>query len=229
MKASPLRHRARARVLAAQDTANRLLLAALTGLVLLALAVALMPQKAFAADSAQQIANHFASVKTMTGEFVQFGPNGEQTGGKFFIDRPGKLRFNYEDPSPVRVISDGKALVVGNRKLRTWDLYPLDKTPLKLLLSDRIDLSKQMVHSVKEDPDLTTIVLGDKSIFGDSTITLMFDPKSFELRQWTIRDAQGKDTSVMIFNEQTGVRFASNVFDVPYEDVRRNGNKSVNR
>jgi outer membrane lipoprotein-sorting protein len=157
----------------------------------------------------------------MTGEFIQFGPNGEQTGGKFFIDRPGKLRFNYEAPSSVRVIADGKAVVIGNRKLRTWDLYPLNKTPLKLLLADRIDLSADMVRSVTEDPDLITIVLGNKTIFGDSTISLMFDPKSFELRQWTIRDAQGKDTSVMIFNVRTGVTFASNVFKVPYDQVHK--------
>jgi outer membrane lipoprotein-sorting protein len=151
----------------------------------------------------------------MTGEFIQFGPNGEQTGGKFFIERPGKLRFNYEAPSAVRVIADGKNVVIGNRKLRTWDLYPLGKTPLKLLLAERIDLSADMVRSVKEDPDLTTIVLGNKTIFGDSTISLMFDPKTFELRQWTIRDAQGKDTSVMIFNVQSGVKFARMCSKVP--------------
>lgn len=198
------------------------------GLTLMAAAAGLVgfPGKAGAADTAQQLADHFSSVKTMTGEFIQFGPNGEQTGGKFFIDRPGKLRFNYEAPSPIRVIADGKAVVIGNRKLKTWDLYPLDKTPLKLLLSERIDLSADTVKSVTEDPDLTTIVLGNKSIFGDSTISMMFDPKTFQLRQWTIRDAQGKDTSVMIFNVQTGVKFASNVFQVPYEEVhkfKRNG------
>lgn len=189
-------------------------LAAATGLIA-------FPGGARGADVAQRVADHFSSVKTMTGEFVQFGPNGEQTGGKFFIDRPGKLRFNYEDPSPIRVISDGKAVVIGNRKLKTWDLYPLSKTPLKLLLSERIDLSSKMVRSVKEDPDLITIILGNKSIFGDSTISLMFDPKSFELRQWTIRDAQGKDTSVMIFNVRTGVTFAKNVFTVPYDEVHK--------
>ncbi|MCY0149000.1 outer membrane lipoprotein carrier protein LolA [Hoeflea sp. G2-23] len=193
------------------------------GLTLMAAATGLLafPGGAFGQEAAQRLADHFSSVKTMTGEFIQFGPNGEQTGGKFFIDRPGKLRFNYEAPSAVRVISDGKAVVIGNRKLRTWDLYPLDKTPLKLLLSERIDLSSQVVRSVKEDPDLTTIVLGNKSVFGDSTISLMFDPKSFELKQWTIRDAQGKDTSVMIFNVQTGVKFAKNVFKVPYEEVHK--------
>lgn len=169
--------------------------------------------------TADSIAAHFSSVKTMTGEFVQFGPTGQQTGGKFFIERPGKLRFNYEDPSPVRVIADGKSVVIGNRKLRTWDIYPLGKTPLKLLLADSIDLDSKTVRSVRVEPDLTTIILGDRSIFGDSTITLLFDSKTFELRQWTITDAQGKDTTVMIFNVQNGVRFADNVFKVPYDQV----------
>jgi len=175
---------------------------------------------ASAQQAAQRIADHFSSVKSMAGEFVQFGPRGEQTGGKFFIDRPGKLRFNYNPPSKVRVISDGKSVAVGNSKLKTWELYPLSSTPLNLLLSKRIDLSKTDVKSVKEDPDLTTIVLGDKNIFGDSTISMMFDPKTFELKQWTIRDAQGKDTSVMIFNVKTGLSFDKSVFKVPYEAAR---------
>ncbi|RYC04860.1 outer membrane lipoprotein carrier protein LolA [Ciceribacter ferrooxidans] len=172
-----------------------------------------------ASDAAQKIADHFSSVKTMMGEFVQFGPRGEQTGGKFFIERPGKLRFNYEKPSPMRVISDGKNVVIGNTKLKTWDLYPLSKTPLSLLLSDRIDLGHQMVRDVKEESDLTTIVLGDRTVFGDSTITLMFDPKTFDLRQWTITDAQAKDTTVMIFNVKTGTAFDPSVFEIPYSDV----------
>jgi outer membrane lipoprotein-sorting protein len=174
--------------------------------------------------AAKKIADHFSSVRTMTGEFVQFGPTGQQTGGKFFIERPGKLRFNYEAPSPVRVIADGKSVVIGNKKLRTWDIYPLSKTPLKLLLSERIDLNSKVVKSVSVEPDLTTIILGDRTIFGRSTITMMFDSKSYELRQWTITDAQGKDTTVMIFNVQKDVRFADNVFKVPYDQVREDRN-----
>ncbi|QRM53515.1 outer membrane lipoprotein carrier protein LolA [Sinorhizobium sp. BG8] len=196
------------------------------GLVAFVLAVgssAFRPDEAEAqvSGAAQKIADHFASVKTMMGEFVQFGPRGEQTGGKFYIDRPGKIRFNYEDPSPMRVISDGKSVVIGNRKLKTWDIYPLSKTPLKLLLAEKIDLSAKMVRNVKEEADLTTIVLGDKSMFGDSTITMMFDPKSYDLRQWTITDAQGKDTSVMIFNVKTGVELAPRIFDIPYDEIRK--------
>lgn len=196
--------------------------AAIRGLCAVAasLAIVLSASLAQAQDQvAKEIADHFSNVRTMTGEFIQFSPSGQQVGGKFFIERPGKLRFNYNDPSPLRVIADGKTVVIGNQKLRTWDIYPLSKTPLKLLLADRINLGSKMVKSVDVAPDLTTIVLGDKSIFGDSTITLMFDSKSYELRQWTITDAQGKATTVMIFDVQTDVKFADNVFKVPYNQV----------
>jgi outer membrane lipoprotein-sorting protein len=170
--------------------------------------------------AAQKIADHFSSVKTMMGEFVQFGPRGEQTGGKFYIERPGKLRFNFEEPSPLRGIADGRNVVVGNVKLKTWDIYPLSKTPLTLLLANRIDLTNDSIRGVKEESDLTTIVLGNKTIFGDSTITMMFDSKTYDLRQWTITDNQGKDTSVMIYNVKTGVGLDEKVFAIPYDQVK---------
>jgi outer membrane lipoprotein-sorting protein len=170
-------------------------------------------------ETVQRIADHFSSIRTMTGDFVQFGPRGEQTGGKFYIQRPGKIRFNYESPSAYRVISDGRSVVIDNRKLNTSDLYPLSKTPLKLLLDDRIDLTGSRVRSVKEEGDATTIKLSDRSVFGSATITMVFDPKSYDLRQWTITDAQGKDTTVMIFNVRQDVRIDPSLFRIDY---RRN-------
>ena len=186
-----------------------------------AAALALIPAApAFAAaETAQKIADHFSSVRTMAGEFVQFGPSGEQTGGKFYIERPGKLLFLYEKPSPIRVVADGKSVVVNNKKLDTWEVYPLGKTPLRVLLGDRIDLSGGQVRRVSEADDLTTIVIDDKQVFGDSQITMMFDPQTYDLRQWTVRDAQGKDTTVMIFNVQQGVRFGEGTFDIPYRQI----------
>ena len=170
-------------------------------------------------DAAQRIADHFSSVRTMAGEFVQFGPKGEQTGGKFFIERPGKIRFNYEAPAAFRVISDGKSVVLNNQKLKTWDLYPLSKTPLKMLLDERIDVTGGKVTGVKQEEDLTTIQLSDKSVFGNARLTMMFDPKTYELRQWTITDAQGKDTTVMIFNVQSGVKLDPKFFEIDYAEI----------
>lgn len=170
---------------------------------------------------AQRIADHFSQVRTMMGDFVQFGPRGEQTGGEFFIQRPGKVRFDYETPSTFRVISDGSTVVLENTKMRTADVYPLSQTPLKLLLDDRIDLSGNKVRAVKEESDLTTITLADESLFGNATITMMFDPQSYELRQWTITDAQGKDTTVMIYNVKRGVQFDPSVFAIDHRRIQQ--------
>ncbi|MEF2073412.1 outer-membrane lipoprotein carrier protein LolA [Consotaella aegiceratis] len=181
------------------------------------------PQPAVAAASAtaQAIADHFSSVQSMTGQFIQFDPNGRQTEGNFYLERPGKIRFDYSG-QPLRVISDGSQVGINNKKLNTWDLYPLSKTPLKLLLEQRINLSNANIESVKEEQDLTTIVMGDKSVFGDSRITMMFDPVSYDLRQWTIRDGQGKDTTVMIYNVKSGVRFQDGMFEIPYTTITQN-------
>lgn len=193
---------------------RHLRVAALAGLV--AIASTTGNSAAQVKSSAQQIADHFSSVRTMTGEFVQFGPRGEQTAGTFAIERPGKIRFDYEPPAAFKVVSDGSHVLLNNRKLRTYETYPLSKTPLKMLLDDRIDLSNGKVEAVREDDDLTTIVLADKSIFGNSKLTMMFDPKTFELRQWTITDAQGKDTTVMIFNVKDGVAVNPDLFKIDY-------------
>ena len=165
-------------------------------------------------EAIKAISNHFKTVPTMTGEFVQFGPNGEQTGGKFLIKRPGKIRFNYEDPSPITVVSNGRTLAVSNKKLKTTNYYPLRKTPLSLLLSNKIKINDKAIRSVDTSNDITTVVMGDKKIFGDSEITLLFDPQSQDLRQWTIKDAQGKETSVMIFNVQKNVKISNTKFAV---------------
>ncbi len=177
-----------------------------------------MAQAAGAAATAQRVADHFSGVRSMKGQFVQFDAAGNQTEGTFYMERPGKIRFDYSG-SPVRVISDGSQVAVNNRKLNTWDLYPLSKTPLKLLLDQRIDLSSANIQSVKEGPDLTTIVMGDKSIFGNSRITMMFDPNTYDLRQWTIRDAQGKDTTVMVYNVEDGISVNNDLFAIPYSQI----------
>jgi outer membrane lipoprotein-sorting protein len=176
------------------------------------------------AQSKQEIINkiteHFSSVPTMHGEFIQFSENGGQVGGKFYLQRPGKIRFNYEPPYPIQMISNGKSIVINNKKLKTWDIYPLSKTPLKLLLDDKISLNNKAIKSIKTEGDLITLELGDKSIFGDSNITLMFDAKNYELRQWNIIDNQGKETSVLIFNVEKNAKLSKKLFHINFQRIR---------
>lgn len=172
-------------------------------------------------DTLAALREHYSNVPTMKGEFLQFGPTGDQSGGEFSIKRPGKVRFDYEDPSPVQVVSNGLAVMVINKKLKTFDTYPLKNTPLKLLLDDKLDISSDSIIDVKVTDDVTTIVMGDKQIFGNSIITLLFEPETFELRQWTIKDAQGKETSVMVFNVEDNVQISDREFQINKSKLKR--------
>ncbi len=147
------------------------------------------------------INKYFNSVRTMAGEFVQFGPDGEKSGGEFHMSRPGKIRFIYAKPSSLDIIADGTDVIVRDIKNQTQDLYPLSKTPLRFLLADRIDLTSEAnVTNVSIEPDLISVVLEQSTVFGDGRLTMVFDRKTSELRQWTVSDAQGYDTSVAVYN-----------------------------
>ena len=155
------------------------------------------PQK----EAVGAINKYFNGVRTMAGAFVQFGPDGQRTEGQFYLSKPGKIRFQYAKPATLEIIADATDVVVFDRKNQTKDLYPLSKTPLRFLLSDQLDLtSEATVTKVSVEPDLVSIVLEQSTMFGDGRLTMVFDRKSSELKQWTVTDAQGYDTSVAIYN-----------------------------
>lgn len=152
-------------------------------------------------EALQAINRYFNSIRSMNGEFVQFGPDGDKAEGEFHMARPGRIRFIYAKPSNLDIVSDGVDVIVRNIKQQTQDLYPLSKTPLRFLLSDHIDLTSEAnVTSVSLEPDLVSVVLEQSTVFGDGRLTMVFDRKSSELRQWTVTDAQGYDTAVAIYN-----------------------------
>ena len=96
-------------------------------------------------------------------------------------------------------------------------LYPLSKTPLRYLLADHVDLtSDKVVSDVREEPDLIAIVIVEKTAFVDGKLTLIFDRKTFELRQWIVTDAQGLNTSVAIYNVATGKQPDPGLFKITY-------------
>jgi outer membrane lipoprotein-sorting protein len=161
------------------------------------------------------ISAYFNSFRLMEGEFIQFGPGGEQSEGVFFMNRPGKIRFHFRPPTRLDIISDGSSVAVRDGRTRTQDLYPLSKTPLRYLLTDRIDFtSPDLVNAVHEEPDVISIVIVERSALVDGKLTLIFDRRTYELRQWVVTDAQGLNTSVAIFNTATGKPQDPNYFRI---------------
>jgi outer membrane lipoprotein-sorting protein len=166
----------------------------------------------------ENISGYFNSFRTMQGNFIQFGPHGEQSEGVFYISRPGKIRFHYKPPVKLDVISDGRNVVVRDNRAKTQDFYPLKKTPLRYLLAADIDLtSDKLVSEVREEPDLFSIVIVEKSTFVDGKLTLIFDRKTSELKQWIVTDAQGLNTAVAIYDIATGKQQDPGLYAIKYD------------
>jgi len=168
----------------------------------------------------ERINGYLTNMQTLVGDFVQVGPDGQRTEGQFFIQKPGKVRFEYNPPSPVDVVADGHSVVVRDRKLDTQQLFSLSQTPLRFLLSDRIDLLRDTnLVSVSADDTFVTVVIEEtQTLIGTSRLMLMVGAKDFQLRQWTVTDPQGFDTTVAVYNLDTTKKLDPNMFKITYSD-----------
>jgi outer membrane lipoprotein-sorting protein len=147
-------------------------------------------------------ANDFLNTtRFMSADFVQIGPDGKRTEGLLVIQRPGHMLFRYKPPATLEIVADGRSVAVKDQKLGTQDLYLIAQTPLKFLLADHLDLAKDtQVKRAEIDGRAATIEIEDKATLGGkSDITLVFDPQTFELKQWTVIDPQGFRTLVSLF------------------------------
>jgi outer membrane lipoprotein-sorting protein len=161
------------------------------------------PEKPLTRDEALKRANAFFNASpVMTADFVQIGGDGKRSEGKLHVQRAGRVRFEYAQPATMEVVADGAQVAVRDRKLNTQDLYFITQTPLKFLMKDKIDLEKDVVvEDVKIDDSGVTIAIEDKATFGGTShVRLIFDPKTFKLKQWQVKDPQGYETLISIFN-----------------------------
>jgi outer membrane lipoprotein-sorting protein len=141
------------------------------------------------------------TTRFMSADFVQIGPDGKRSEGLLVVQRPGRMLFRYKPPQHMEIVANGRSVAIRDQKLGTQDLYLIAQTPLKFLLSDHIDLSKDTkVKRVEMDGRAATVEIEDKATLGGkSDITLVFDPDTFELKQWTVIDPQGFRTLVTLF------------------------------
>jgi len=169
------------------------------------------------ADAAR-VSSYLSSVQTLVGNFVQIGPDGSRTTGDFYMQKPGKIRFEYDQPSTIAIVADGSSVVVRDRKLATQDVYPLSQTPLRYLLSDRIDLLRdtKVVGITADDLYISVTLEEQNPLVGTSRLMLMLGAKDNQLKQWTVTDPQGYDTTVAVYNLDSSKKPDPGMFKIDY-------------
>jgi outer membrane lipoprotein-sorting protein len=165
-----------------------------------------------------RVDQYLSGTQTLTGDFVQVGPDGSRSEGQFFISKPGKVRFEYNPPSPMDIVADGQSVVVRDRKLATQDVYPLSQTPLRFLLSNHVNLLKDtnLVAVYADDVFVTVVVEEKNAIAGTSRLMIMFSADNMQLKQWTVTDPQGYDTTVAVYNLDTSKKPDPSLFHIDY-------------
>lgn len=154
------------------------------------------------ADRASAIAAANQSLNAVTrlqARFVQTAPGGARSPGTVYLQRPGKLRFEYDPPATLLIVSDGSVVAMRDTALRTTERTPLNSTPLNLILGERIDLERNArVTRVSRAGLWTMITARDRSGRTDGFITLNFYGPSAELRSWDVTDATGSRTRISL-------------------------------
>jgi outer membrane lipoprotein-sorting protein len=202
---------------------RNLLLAALAGVALLALALLtpLVGASAHAATLSPQdradidrITGYLNSIEHLQGGFLQVGPDGSISEGMFYLRRPGRLRFDYAPPVELLVVADGTWVIVKEEDYAA-QRYPIGATPLNLLLASDVDLRRAAdVRAVNREPGLLRVTLADPSGEAPGDLTLVFDEPNLQLRQWIVRDAQGLQTTIALRNIEQGVKADNSLFTV---------------
>ena len=162
----------------------------------------------------KEINTYFNSITSLQGTFEQVDASNKKATGRFYVLRPGKLRFDYAPPSALRIISDGHFLAIEDSELKTIEKYPLQSTPFRLLLAESVDLGRdsRIIGAERGDGTLA-VTLEDKSGDAAGEIKLEFwtDPE-VKLKQWVIYDAQGLATTVTIDDLSPGRKVAADFF-----------------
>ncbi|MBO6561913.1 MAG: outer membrane lipoprotein carrier protein LolA [Nisaea sp.] len=190
-------------------------------LALAALALCLLlPQPSDAAPLSAEdkqvlarIESYFNGLTTLQARFLQVSNQGATAQGILSLKRPGLMRFEYDEPSPVLLVSDGTWLIFQDNELQQTTHVPLGSTPLAVLVEDPVDLTENLeVLEVARNPGVIRLLMRMRDDPEAGFIQMVFSDSPLELRQWTITDAQGVEVKVALLETRKGMELQDSLF-----------------
>jgi outer membrane lipoprotein-sorting protein len=162
-------------------------------------------------------------VDTMSARFVQTAPSGEVTSGRAYLDRPGRLRFDYDEPSAQLIVAVNGLVYVHDSDLETTDSYPVSKTPLRFLLAEEVGTEGAVLAGVERGPGEVAVTLeaADEDLAGQ--VALVFEAgedDALTLSRWAVFDPRGGVTVVSLEDQVFGERLSRRLFTAPEANDR---------
>lgn len=166
-------------------------------------------------DVTARLVDYIESIDTLQGEFTQIAPSGAVSTGKFFLRRPGLLRFEYDPPDPLLIVANSGMVYVRDDALETTDSYPVGRTPLKFLLREKVDFDDAEVIAVDRGVDTVAVTLSSREEETEGELSIIVDAPDMKLKRWVVRDLQNGITIVTLDNVAAGERIANRMFRAP--------------
>lgn len=159
------------------------------------------------------------AARTASGRFTQINADGSESGGTFALNRPGKMRFDYDARTPVLIVSDGTTVAIEDTELETIDRVPLISTPLGLLLDDDLEFGGDAeVIRVARNADQVGITVRDATGEVEGDLTMIFDRDTYALLGWTTVDSALNTTTVELLDVTTNARVDPRLFRLDEEE-----------
>ncbi|MCA1940246.1 MAG: outer membrane lipoprotein carrier protein LolA [Caenispirillum bisanense] len=165
-------------------------------------------------DVLAQAERYLNGIDTLQARFLQLSSTGNSVEGDVFMDRPGRMRLEYEG-MPILMVANGRHLIYVDEELDQVSYLGLDQTPVGVLLRPNVSFQDEdiTVTDVRRGANVAEIDVVQTKDPGAGQLTLVFTEKPFELRQWRVRDAQNVETAVSLFNTRTGMDLPGSLFD----------------
>ncbi len=164
-------------------------------------------------DAVVQVESYLNSIKTLSAQFLQVDSDGNVTNGRLYLRRPGRIRFEYDDPSPLLIVADGFWLILHDRELGQVSRYPLYETPLGVLVDEPVNLREKVeVVRVEQGLGVLRIMVVDRANPDEGWIDITFTKPPLLLRQWKVRDAKGSTIELSLTDIRVNQDLDPNLF-----------------
>lgn len=166
------------------------------------------------ADRAEvtRVEQYLNSIKTVTAHFMQVSSDGQAVQGTFYLQRPGKMRIQYDQPNPLLMVASGIWLTVYDPELKQTSYLPINSTPAYFLIKEQINPKDVTVTKVEHGKDSLRLSLHEAGHPDQGRLTLVLSDKPLELRKWTVVDPNGKTIDVALLDARFDEKIDPDVF-----------------
>ncbi len=161
----------------------------------------------------ERVERYLSGINTIVSDFTQVAPDGSLANGKFYMKRPGKMRWQYNPPTPVLMVSSGTELVFYDYELEQVSHIPLDGSLISFLAQDKISFGGKVgITKFSNEASVIRIEVAQKDKPTEGKLMLEFSDKPLMLRNMVVTDATGQTTTVALQNAKFGAEIDSKLF-----------------